>query len=108
MANDWQNICCTSELIPGIGVRAMLNNKQVAIFKVNDAIYAIDAIDPFTNAAVLSRGIVGDLNGELVVASPIYKQHFSLKNGVCLEDSSVKVNTYPVRNNNGTIELSVA
>ena len=43
---------------------------------------------------MLSRGIVGDLNGELVVASPVYKQHFSLLDGRCIEDASVSVPVY--------------
>ena len=41
-------------------------------------VYALDNFDPHSGANVLSRGIVGDLSGELVVASPVYKHHFSL------------------------------
>ena len=103
---DWQTICDVSDLQPMLGVRALLNGEQVAIFKVNATVYAIGAIDPFTGAAVLSRGIVGDLQGKLVVASPIYKQHFDLKTGICLEDESVKVRTYKVREQGGKVELA--
>jgi len=46
--------------------------------------------------SVLSRGIVGDIKGELVVASPLYKQHFSLLTGKCLEDDSASVPVYEV------------
>jgi nitrite reductase (NADH) large subunit len=35
-------------------------------------------------AHVLSRGIVGELRGERVVASPLYKHHYSLATGRCL------------------------
>lgn len=104
--NNWLPICPSSELTPFIGVRALLGNEQVAIFNINDSFYAISAIDPFTKTAVLSRGIVGDLRGQIVVASPIYKQHFNLETGCCLEDESVTVKVYSVRNNNGMIELS--
>ena len=104
--NNWLPICPTSELTPSIGVRALLGEEQVAIFNVNDNLYAISAIDPFTKMAVLSRGIVGDLRGQVVVASPIYKQHFNLETGQCLEDESVTVKVYPVRDNSGMIELS--
>lgn len=102
---SWQAICATKEISPFTGVRALFDGKQVAVFKLNDALYAIDAIDPFTGAAVLSRGIVGDIKGTPVVASPIYKQHFDLTSGVCLEDESVRVKTFPVREFNGQIEL---
>ena len=105
-SQNWQAICSIDELTPFIGVRALLGEDQVAIFKVQDELYAINAIDPFTKTAILSRGIVGDLDGEVVVASPLYKQHFSLKTGVCLEDDSVSVSTYSIRENNGVVELS--
>jgi nitrite reductase (NADH) small subunit len=45
---------------------------------------------------VLSRGIVGDLKGEVVVASPVYKQHFNLASGQCLEDPAVSVSVFRV------------
>ena len=103
---NWQTICSVDELSPNIGVRALLGQEQVAIFKVRDAFYAVSAIDPFTNAAVLARGIIGDLGGKVVVASPIYKQHFVLSTGECLEDESVKIKTFPVRESAGKLELA--
>lgn len=106
--SQWQRICSTDELIPNIGARALLGNEQVAIFNVNEDYYAISAIDPFTDAAVLARGIVGDLQGKVVVASPIYKQHFELATGQCLEDETVKLKTFEVRVADNFIELGVA
>ena len=46
---------------------------------------------------MLSRGIVGDVGGRLVVASPLYKQHFDLASGRCLEEDNVSVEVYEVR-----------
>ena len=83
-------VCPVDELIPNVGVRALVGESQVAVFMVGDEIHAVDAVDPFSNAAVMSRGIVGDLQGQVVVASPIYKQHFRFVDGVCLEDESAK------------------
>lgn len=104
-ACQWDAVCNLSDLTDFVGVRALFGGEQVALFKVANELYALSAIDPFTKTAVLSRGIVGDVKGELVVASPIYKQHFSLKTGVCLEENSVRVKTYPVRENQGKVEL---
>lgn len=59
-------------------------------------IYALDNRDPFSGANVIGRGIVGDLKGELVVASPIYKQHFRLTDGQCLEDATRRLRTWSV------------
>ncbi len=105
-SGQWQTVCKTSELTPNLGVRALIDGEQVALFNIKSAVYAISAIDPFTQAAVLARGIVGDLQGQVVVASPIYKQHFNLVTGQCLEDATVKVKVYAVRDNNGTIEIA--
>lgn len=103
--NQWQTICDASDIHPFVGVRALVGDEQVAIFRVKDSYYAIGAVDPFSKVAVLSRGLVGDLNGELVVASPIYKQHFSLTSGICQEDPTAAVPTYEVREEGGKVQL---
>ncbi len=99
----WQDVCDAAELLPNLGVRALIAGEQVALFRAAGQLYAISAIDPFTKTAVLSRGIVGDLKGQVVVASPIYKQHFNLQTGVCLEDAEVSVPVYPIKEDSGRI-----
>ena len=103
---QWSAICNLTDIGQMLGVRALVGGDQVAVFRVNEGLFAVDAIDPFTNAAVLSRGIVGDLQGQLVVASPIYKQHFNLETGVCLEDPEVALKTYQVRERDGVVEVA--
>jgi nitrite reductase (NADH) small subunit len=102
---QWLTICPSGELKNNLGARALVNGKQVALFKVQNALYAVSAVDPFSKAAVLSRGLVGDLKGQVVVASPIYKQHFNLATGACLEDQQVSIETYAVRDVDGWIQL---
>jgi nitrite reductase (NADH) small subunit len=78
----------------------------VAVFYLpseNPQLYALGNWDPIGKANVLSRGIVGDLKGELVVASPLYKQHFVLATGVCLEDPEVSVPVYEVALDGDTV-----
>ena len=90
-------ICPVADLPVNLGVGALVKGQQVALFKLNSGdIYAIGNFDPFSEANVLSRGLVGDLKGHKVVASPIYKHHYNLQTGECLEDSSVKVPAYDV------------
>jgi nitrite reductase (NADH) small subunit len=94
-----------------MGRCALFNDKQVAIFRVQDssgknALYAIDNYCPFSHANILSRGITGSIEDKVIVASPLYKQHFDLATGICLEDESVRVNTYPVRLDGNTIQLA--
>jgi len=91
-------VCKLDDIVPNTGVCALVAGRQVAVFRLgDDSVYAIDNFDPFSRANVLSRGIVGDLKGELVVASPIFKQHFSLVTGQCQEDPAVRVAVFAVR-----------
>jgi nitrite reductase (NADH) small subunit len=97
-------------LQPDSGVCVLVAGQQVALFhmKKENAVYAIGNYDPLGKANVLSRGIIGDVKGEPVVASPLYKQHFSLNTGVCIEDSQISVPVYPIRIQNGRVELQLA
>ena len=98
-------ICRLDDIVPGTGVAALVGAEQVAVFRIDQEVYAIGNRDPFSGANVLSRGIVGDLKGELVVASPVYKQHFSLVTGRCIEDPSVSVPVYGARVEGADIQI---
>lgn len=90
-------VCSVNDLIPGSGVAVLLGDRQLALFYLPEEsprLFAIDNYDPIGKANVLSRGILGDQNGEPVIASPLYKQHFSLITGKCLEDESVCLETW--------------
>ena len=102
--SEWVKVCRLEDIVPNTGVCALVGGEQVAVFRLDDdSVYAIGNQDPFSRANVLSRGIVGDLKGEVVVASPVYKQHFSLKSGQCLEDPEVRVAVFPVRLEAGVV-----
>lgn len=100
---SWQFVCELDELLPDSGVAALIDGRQLAIFRVDQQVYALDNFDPHSAANVLSRGIVGDMQGELVVASPVYKHHFSLITGRCLEMPEMSVRAYPARVADGRI-----
>jgi nitrite reductase (NADH) small subunit len=84
---SWASVCALEDLYPGSGACVLVGGRQIAVFRVGESeIFALDNFDPASQANVLSRGIVGDLHSEKVVASPIYKHHFSLTTGRCLDD----------------------
>ena len=93
----WSRVCALHSILPNTGVAALVQKRQLAIFRVLEQVYAIGNYDPASGANVLARGIVGDLGGQIVVASPIYKQHFSLLTGRCLEEPSLTVPVYLAR-----------
>lgn len=104
--DEWIAVCKLTDIVPDTGVCALVNGRQIAVFRLaDDSVHAIDNLDPFSKANVLSRGIVGDLKGELVVASPVHKQHFNLVTGQCLEEAEVRVAVFPARVENGAIEV---
>ena len=102
----WTTVCPLTRILPNTGVCALVAGQQVAIFRVGESdVYAIANFDPFSQAFVLSRGIVGDRNGMPKVASPIYKQNFSLTTGQCLDDETVNVPVYAVRLVDGAVQI---
>lgn len=104
------DVCALEDLVANAGVCALVDGRQVALFYLPgepEQVFAIANYDPIGKANVLSRGLVGDSKGELVVASPLFKQHFSLSTGRCLEDPSVKVRTYAAKISSGRVLLTL-
>lgn len=99
-------VCRRARLELGRGVAALVDGEAVALFVLDDGtVHAIANIDPFSGASVLSRGLVGDCNGEPTVASPLYKQRFSLLTGHCLDDPGVAVPVHEARVRDGHVEI---
>ena len=98
---SWIKVCELNDILPFGGRCALVNDDQVAIFRVNvnneDQLFAISNYDPFSQANVLSRGLVGSLKEQIVVASPVYKQHFDLRTGQCIEDESVQLPVWEIK-----------
>jgi nitrite reductase (NADH) small subunit len=94
-----------TRLLPNRGVAVLLpDDSQVAVFRTAAGeVYALSNIDPFSQAAVLSRGIVGDRGGVPVAVSPVYKNAFDLRTGVCVDEPDVSVEVYPVRVADGVV-----
>lgn len=109
MSLSWVDVCALDDIIPDTGVCALVAERQVAVFRMlaDDRVYAIDNYDPNSCANVLSRGIVGDMLGQPVVASPIYKQHFSLVSGACLDVPETSVRAYPTRVQHGRVYVGI-
>lgn len=106
---SWRAVCDTEALTPSRGVAALFGDQQVAVFRVppDDEVLAVDNLDPFSGAAVLSRGIVGSVGDTLTVASPVFKQRFDLRTGTCVDDPAVRIATFPARVRDGRVEVEL-
>lgn len=116
----WQPVCALRHLAPERGAAALLGGHQVALFRlVDDRVLAVDQHDPFSDAFVISRGIVGSRWVDDVevptVASPMYKQVFDLTTGRCLDsvgktpvrDLAADLRSFPVRVVEGVVEVEI-
>ena len=107
---SWVPVCELDDIVPNTGVCALVNGAQVAVFHLDDgtgSVFAIDNFDPASQASVLSRGLIGSLGRRIVVASPIYKHHFDLRTGECLEIPANSVNAFATRVEDGQVWVAV-
>lgn len=106
---SWTAICAVNDILPDTGVCALVDDQHIAVFRIGrDQFHAIDNIDPQSNASVLSRGLIGSLGERVVVASPLYKNHFDLRSGECLEQPAYSVRAHAVRIVDDRVQVALA
>ncbi len=107
--SEWIKVCESDDLQPNSGICTLVDGNQIAIFYLPkiEAAYSVSNFDPIGKANVLSRGLIGDKNGEPILISPLYKEHYSLKTGQCLEHEDIRLDTYLTRIEKGAVELYV-
>ncbi|WPP01650.1 nitrite reductase small subunit NirD [Pseudomonas sp. HR96] len=111
LEQTWQVVCNRADLVANSGVVAWLQGRQIALFYVpqgsdGEQVFALDNCDPQSGANVIGRGLLGSLNGRRVVASPLYKQHFCLQDGTCLESAEQRLQVWPARIRGDSVELA--
>jgi nitrite reductase (NADH) small subunit len=110
VATKWFKVAEKSKFPVDGGIAVKYEDTEIAVFNFghDGEWYAISNMCPHKKEMVLSRGMIGDKNGEPKVACPFHKKQFSLKSGECLDDSSCgNVNTYPVKIEDGYIYIGV-
>ena len=105
---NWTDICAVDDILPSTGVCALVDRRHVAVFRLGaDRFFAIDNVDPKSGASVLSRGLLGSVGDRIVVASPLYKNHFDLQTGECLEAPEQSVRAHGVRVDGGRVSVAL-
>jgi nitrite reductase (NADH) large subunit len=93
----WEAVCQLSDIPRDAGIGARLGERQIALFRFGEQVYALDNREPGSEANVLSRGLLGDAAGEPVVISPLYKQRIRLRDGCYPESGEMAVRAWPVK-----------
>ncbi|CAM4075412.1 nitrite reductase small subunit NirD [Deinococcus marmoris] len=108
---SWQRICALADILPGLGVCALVGGRQIAVFHVAGQVYAVGNRDPFTGADVISRGLTGsylkDSQERPKVASPLLKHAFDLETGQALDHADMTLPTYPARVEGGEVWIGL-
>jgi nitrite reductase (NADH) small subunit len=102
----WIAVCPIGDVTPDRGLAALVHGEQVAVFVLSGdgGVYALDNHDPYSDANVLARGLVGSSGDRLTVASPIFKERFDLRTGECL-DGERSVRSWPARVVDGWVQV---
>lgn len=108
----WVSVCTMRQLVPERGVAVLVGEAQVALFRVragaDDFVYAVGHRDPFCDANVIARGIVGSVGERDTVASPMYKHVFDLATGECLTEPGVRLPVHRTWLAGGVVYVSTA
>jgi len=106
---EWHDACVIDDVAPGTGLAVSVGDEQIAIVRTLDGfLAALSNFDPFSNAFVIARGMVGEYANAPTITSPIYLQSFYLETGECLEDRNTRLSVFPVRVWNGQIQIALS
>ncbi|WP_442923513.1 nitrite reductase small subunit NirD [Microbacterium sp. KUDC0406] len=105
-------VCAVDDLEVERGRAALLGTAQVALFLLADgSVRAVDNLDPYSGANVISRGIVGSRGTTPTISSPMHKQVFDLGTGECIDaqgKDALALRSYPVVVRDGEVLLEWA
>lgn len=101
----WHKVCLREDLVAQSGVVVLIQPasgvpQSVALFWLpgqQPALYALAHRDPLSGVEVLAHGLLCESSGVWSVASPLYKHHYRLEDGGCLEQQDVRLQTWPVK-----------
>lgn len=107
--NIWIYACSAEDVPENGGVCLKFGDKQIALFNFTACKqwFAVQNLCPHKNQMVLSRGILGDKDGEPKVACPFHKKTFSLISGSNLDGEDYKIETYPIKVVDGKIFVKI-
>jgi nitrite reductase (NADH) small subunit len=103
----WHPVCPLSELELAWGEAALIEGRQVALFRTApDEVFAVAQEDPATLANVMARGIIGSRGSRPTIASPLHKEVYDLETGECYSNPELRLPSYRTRLVDGYLEVA--
>ena len=103
----WYKAARVSDFPENGGACLRYKEHQIAVFNFSrrNEWFACQNLCPHKMQMVLSRGMIGSLDGEPKVACPFHKKTFSLKTGECLNAEECSIAVFPVRIEDGYVHI---
>ncbi len=111
--SQWHKAAPVSAFPADGGACVKIGDRQIAVFNFSgnantpERWYASQNLCPHKMQMILSRGLIGDTNGEPKVACPYHKKTFSLETGQNLNGDDYQIDTYPVRIEDGFVYIGL-
>ena len=101
--NNWTDVAAEADLFDGAGIAVQAAGREIALFKIEDGVWAIDNLCSHGNAK-LCDGFVDGHN----VECPFHQAQFSLRDGsVQCAPATEPVRAWPVRIEGGRVYLQL-
>ncbi len=100
---EWRRVASMSEVQPGAPMLVVVDNEDIALFRVNDEIFATDDLCTHAEASLVE----GDQNGYLITC-PRHGGQFDIRTGAPKHFPVFSpIRTYPVRIDNDDIFIAL-
>ncbi len=99
---EFVKVASLSELASGVAKAVEVNGRSIALFNVNGTVYATD------NTCLHQGGPLGEgmLEGQIITC-PWHMWQYNVVSGENLEDSMLKLETYPVQVDGDDIKVAI-
>ena len=103
MSSEWIGAANDIELWDGAGISVLVQGRDIALFRIGDAVYATDNLCTHGHARLCDGFIEGH-----DIECPLHQGRFDLRSGqpTCAP-ATEPIKTYPVRIEGGRVFLSI-
>ena len=103
MSSEWIGAANETELWDGAGISVLVQGRDIALFRIGDAVYATDNLCTHGHARLCDGFVEGH-----EIECPLHQGRFDLRSGqpTCAP-ATEPIKTYPVRIEGGRVFLSI-